>query len=131
MAKKDEKFLAIPRIASGLDGGDWEYIRDVIKDVFKDTEVSILIKFIDEPVKIGGAKYLMEPAKSSKSKCKDCGKKIQKDFLRLKESIPVKYFIKDLYYCDLCTEKILIKIKSKAEELLKELKKKNHKTSYH
>ena len=124
MAKNNEKFLAMPRIASGLDGEDWEYIRDVIQDVFKDTKVSIQIQFIDEPVKIGGAKYLIEPSKSSQSRCKDCGKKIQKGFLRLKESIPVKNFIKDVYYCNLCAEKALIKIKSKAEVLLKELKKK-------
>lgn len=59
----------------------------------------------------------------------DCGKKIQKGSLSLKESIPIKNFIKDVYYCDLCAEKALVKIKSKAEELLKEFKKKKQITS--
>lgn len=35
--------LAMPRIAAGLDHLDWEKVKDVIEDVFKDTNIEILI----------------------------------------------------------------------------------------
>lgn len=35
--------LAMPRIAAGLDRLDWEKVKDVIEDVFSDTDIEILI----------------------------------------------------------------------------------------
>lgn len=35
--------LAMPRIAAGLDRLDWEKVKDVIEDVFGDTDIEILI----------------------------------------------------------------------------------------
>lgn len=35
--------LAMPRIAAGLDRLNWEKVKDVIDDVFKDTDIEILV----------------------------------------------------------------------------------------
>ena len=35
--------LAMPRIAAGLDRLDWEKVKDIIKDVFDNTDIEILI----------------------------------------------------------------------------------------
>jgi hypothetical protein len=40
--------LAMPRIASGLDQKEWEKIREIIKDVFKDTDIEIVICYLGE-----------------------------------------------------------------------------------
>jgi len=42
------KKLAMPRIASGLDQKDWKKIREMIKDVFKDTDIEIVVCYIGE-----------------------------------------------------------------------------------
>jgi len=44
MQLNGEKFLAMPTISSGLDGGDWNVIREIIQDIFKDSEINILIR---------------------------------------------------------------------------------------
>ncbi|MBN2155869.1 MAG: hypothetical protein JW776_07480 [Candidatus Lokiarchaeota archaeon] len=38
--------LAMPKIASGLDRKKWEKIRDIIHNVFKDTDIEILICYL-------------------------------------------------------------------------------------
>lgn len=38
------KKLAMPKIGCGLDKLQWDEVREVIKDVFKDTEIEILVK---------------------------------------------------------------------------------------
>lgn len=38
--------LAMPKIASGLDQKKWEKIREMIKDVFKETDVEILVCYL-------------------------------------------------------------------------------------
>ncbi|KAB7504862.1 UNVERIFIED_CONTAM: hypothetical protein RMT77_001640 [Armadillidium vulgare] len=38
--------LAMPKIGCGLDGLIWEKVRDVIADVFKDTDIRIIIYYI-------------------------------------------------------------------------------------
>lgn len=40
------KKLAMPKIGCGLDKLDWNNVREIIKEVFKDTEIEILVKFI-------------------------------------------------------------------------------------
>ncbi|MHA1109519.1 MAG: macro domain-containing protein [Promethearchaeota archaeon] len=42
------KKLAMPRIASGLDQKDWKKIREMIKDVFKDTDIEIIVCYFGE-----------------------------------------------------------------------------------
>ena len=37
------KKLAIPLLGAGLDGLDWEKNREIIKDIFKDTDIEILV----------------------------------------------------------------------------------------
>ncbi len=46
MIKNKEKKLAMPKIGSGLDGGSWFLIRRIIEDVFKETSIEIIIKFL-------------------------------------------------------------------------------------
>ena len=46
MILKDELYLAMPRIASGLDGGNWEEIRRIIRNVFKNTKIEIQIRYL-------------------------------------------------------------------------------------
>ena len=38
--------LAMPKIASGLDKLDWDSVKEMIKDVFEDTDIEILVCFI-------------------------------------------------------------------------------------
>ncbi len=38
--------LAMPKIASGLDKKKWEKVREIIKKVFKDTDVEIMVCYI-------------------------------------------------------------------------------------
>lgn len=40
------KKLAMPKIGCGLDKLQWDDVREVIKDVFKDTEIEILVKIV-------------------------------------------------------------------------------------
>lgn len=40
--------LAMPRIASGLDQKKWEAIREMIQDVFKDTDIEIMVCYLGE-----------------------------------------------------------------------------------
>lgn len=40
----DQTKLAMPKIASGLDGKDWNKVSAMIQDVFKETDVEILIR---------------------------------------------------------------------------------------
>lgn len=37
------KYLAIPRIASGLDRLQWAKVREIIKEVFDDMDIEILV----------------------------------------------------------------------------------------
>ncbi|MFX0073026.1 MAG: hypothetical protein ACFFAO_18265 [Candidatus Hermodarchaeota archaeon] len=46
MVSNNELYLAMPRIASGLDGGNWEEIRRMIKNTFKNTMVEIQIRYL-------------------------------------------------------------------------------------
>lgn len=38
--------LAMPKIATGLDGLDWEQVKDIIEDVFEDTNIEVLICYL-------------------------------------------------------------------------------------
>lgn len=38
--------VAMPKIGCGLDGLIWEKVRDIITDVFKDTDIKIIIYYI-------------------------------------------------------------------------------------
>lgn len=40
------KNLAMPKIACGIDGQDWEVISPMIQDVFKDTDINIIVRYI-------------------------------------------------------------------------------------
>ncbi|WP_279146028.1 MULTISPECIES: macro domain-containing protein [Clostridium] len=41
--QKNIKYLAMPKIGSGLDRLSWPKIRKIIQDVFKDTDIEILV----------------------------------------------------------------------------------------
>ena len=43
LLENGEKYLAMPKIACGLDRCKWEDIETIICDVFKDTEIEILV----------------------------------------------------------------------------------------
>lgn len=43
MIQVGQRKLAMPRIGCGLDGLDWNRVRDVVKSVFKNTNVEILV----------------------------------------------------------------------------------------
>lgn len=46
MIENGEKQLGMPKIASGLDGGNWTEISRMIKDTFKDTDITIQIRYL-------------------------------------------------------------------------------------
>lgn len=43
IVKDGVKFLAMPQIGCGLDGLNWSIVRAIIKDIFEDTDVNIVI----------------------------------------------------------------------------------------
>lgn len=42
----DIKYLAMPRIGSGLDRLEWPKVKDIIVEVFRDSDVKILVCFL-------------------------------------------------------------------------------------
>jgi len=46
MLLNDERHLAMPKIACGLDRCDWEDVEQIIRDVFKETDIEILVCII-------------------------------------------------------------------------------------
>lgn len=46
LIKSGKKYLAMPRIASGLDGGDWIIIKKMINEVFEDSGVVIEVRYL-------------------------------------------------------------------------------------
>ncbi len=40
------KQLAMPKIACGLDGLDWERVSEQVRDIFSDTDVEILVCYL-------------------------------------------------------------------------------------
>ncbi len=46
MVKNNELCLAMPRIASGLDGGDWTKIKQMIESIFDNTDIEIQIRYL-------------------------------------------------------------------------------------
>ena len=123
MIKNQEKFLAMPKIACGLDGGDWNIISKMIQDIFYNTEIKIQIRYIDEPIQIGNANYIVEQAKSNRSKCKACGDFIRKGNKRLKEIISTKKYVENRYYCIGCAERTFNDIKNRVNRIIEDLKK--------
>ena len=43
MAQKNKKTLAMPKIGSGLDRCNWKDVENIIKEVFDDTNIKIII----------------------------------------------------------------------------------------
>ena len=43
---RELKKLAMPKIGCGLDKLEWNNVSGIIKEIFKDTEIEILVKFI-------------------------------------------------------------------------------------
>lgn len=41
--KNDIKYLAMPKIASGLDRLSWGKVREIIQEIFKDVDIEILV----------------------------------------------------------------------------------------
>ena len=46
MTARGETKLGMPRIASGLDGGDWDQIRQMIEDTFQGTEIEVQVRYL-------------------------------------------------------------------------------------
>lgn len=42
----DVKYLAMPKIGCGLDGLDWDKVREMIKEIFENTDIEILVCYI-------------------------------------------------------------------------------------
>ncbi|MHA1336687.1 MAG: hypothetical protein ACTSPW_13255 [Promethearchaeota archaeon] len=120
MLKNNEKFLAMPRIGSGLDGGNWEEIKTLIQNIFRDSNIKIEIRYLEDVYKISNIVFSLELAKSNKSRCKRCNKFIEKNSLRLKEIIPISKYSKNIYYCKRCTKIILEEMKKNIENLIEE-----------
>lgn len=47
IVKKDIKYLAIPKIGCGIDRLDWEQVKEIIKEVFNNVDIEILVCHID------------------------------------------------------------------------------------
>lgn len=43
---EDIKYIAMPKIGSGLDRLSWGRVREIIKDLFKDIDVEIVVYFL-------------------------------------------------------------------------------------
>ena len=43
MVFRSEKYLAMPKIGSGLDRCNWENVKKIINEVFSDTDINILV----------------------------------------------------------------------------------------
>ena len=43
MLQNGEKYLAMPKISCGLDRCDWEDVEQIIREVFEDTDIEILV----------------------------------------------------------------------------------------
>ena len=43
MINNGEKYLAMPKIGSGLDRCEWEDVKTIIKEVFSNTDISIMV----------------------------------------------------------------------------------------
>lgn len=48
MIEHQNKKLAIPQIGCGLDGLKWDIVRAIIKDVFQDTDIEIVVYIYEE-----------------------------------------------------------------------------------
>ena len=48
MVERQQLKLAMPKIGCGLDGLDWNIVRAIIKEVFEDTDIEILICVKDD-----------------------------------------------------------------------------------
>ncbi len=46
LAENNEEKIYMPRIASGLDGKDWNKVKTKIKDVFDGSDIQITIRFL-------------------------------------------------------------------------------------
>lgn len=47
MVENEEKYLVIPLIGAGLDRLDWDKIQEIIIKTFKDTEIKILVCYLN------------------------------------------------------------------------------------
>lgn len=47
LSEMDACYLAMPKIGCGLDGLQWETVERMIRDIFEETDISILICYID------------------------------------------------------------------------------------
>lgn len=43
MVFRREKYLAMPKIGSGLDRCNWEDVKTIVKEVFSDTDITVLV----------------------------------------------------------------------------------------
>ena len=43
MVQKNKKTLAMPKIGCGLDRCSWEDVEQIIKDVFNDTDIKVIV----------------------------------------------------------------------------------------
>ena len=48
MVKNGNKKLAIPQIGCGLDGLKWDIVRAIVKDIFQETDVEIVVYIYEE-----------------------------------------------------------------------------------
>lgn len=46
LIRNEDKTVGMPRIGCGLDKLDWDVVRDMIKEVFRDTNITVIIRHI-------------------------------------------------------------------------------------
>lgn len=73
MICEGRKKLAMPRIGCGLDGLDWRIVRSIIKDIFGDTNIEILICAREEDIEdIDNTDYDDFNIEECKCDCQEC-----------------------------------------------------------
>ena len=59
MVKNGNKKLAIPQIGCGLDGLKWDIVRAIVKDIFQETDVEIVVYIYEEKNEDSGIENLL------------------------------------------------------------------------
>lgn len=95
-----QKKVAMPRIGCGLDGLDWGIVKAIIKDVFEDTDIEILI-CVREEDKLSFDKVTdyedYENDKIDECDCEECAECLQPLTFADDSSIPTDDDLVDIY----------------------------------
>lgn len=104
MICEGQKKLAMPRIGCGLDGLNWRIVRSIIKDIFGDTNIEILVcmreeDFVEDVESTDYEDYKYDKIDEYECDCKECQEcsSCDKEDTTLEEELPDED-LKKIYY---------------------------------